>query len=56
MKRLTKRNPHGSAYFPRCFECNIDVCPRDCAAMEQVCERLAEYEDADEEQEGASCK
>lgn len=59
MKRLTKRGPQGYAYFPACIECLAEdegVCPRDCPVMNQVCERLAQYEDAAEKQEGASCK
>lgn len=56
MKRLTKRGPQGYAYFPVCIECDEEVCPKECPVMNQVCERLAQYEDAAEKQEGASCK
>ena len=51
MKRLTKRGPQGYAYFPACIECDEDVCPKECPVMNQVCERLAQYEDAAEKQE-----
>ena len=50
MKRLTERNKYdGGAFYPYCFR--IDTCGGDgctdpeCKFMEEVCERLAKYED-----------
>lgn len=51
MKRLTKRNKEGFAYFPQCFEepcggfgCQIEP----CEFLHLVCEKLATYEDMEE--------
>lgn len=50
MKRLTKRNKEGFAYFPQCFEepcCGNgpeNDCD-DCGFMDEVCQKLAQYED-----------
>ena len=48
MKRLTKRNDTGQAYYPVCFEkpcegdgCMVDECPEEG----KRCEALAAYED-----------
>ena len=50
MKRLTKRNKEGFAYFPQCFEepCGGNGPENDCddcGFMEDVCRKLAQYED-----------
>lgn len=48
MKRLTERNSSGDGYFPECFKepCLGLGCKKsDCAFIEQVCDRLADYED-----------
>ena len=55
MERLTKRNEHGKAYYPYCFKENTcdglgtseqcDMCDFD----QNVCEKLAEYEDLEEQ-------
>lgn len=50
MNRLTGRDNTGNAYFTKCFEepCNgagaTEWCD-ECDGLEQVCERLAAYED-----------
>lgn len=51
MKRLTARNKDGGAYFPHCFR--EDTCDgngysekcNDCGFAQQICEKLAAYED-----------
>ena len=51
MRRLTKRNEEGYAYFPQCFEetCCGDGCHIEpCEFLDQVCEKLAKYEDTEE--------
>lgn len=55
MERLTKRSANGRAYFPYCFSKNcvcvdLDTCDKACVFMERVCEKLAEYEDKDEQE------
>lgn len=55
MKRLTARDRKGNAYFPACFEepCGGGGCTMDhCAFFDQVCEKLAGYEEAEEERTG----
>lgn len=53
MKRLTKRSECGHAYYPECFneECAGLGCESldDCKFINTVCERLASYEDAEEQ-------
>lgn len=49
MKRLTKRNKCGDAYYPECYErcCgegSSEKC-NDCDYDEKICETLADYED-----------
>lgn len=49
MKRLTKRNECGNAYYPECYErCygegSSEKC-NDCDYDEKICETLADYED-----------
>lgn len=50
MERLTGRDDKGNAYFTKCFEEPCDgmganeMCD-ECDGLEQVCERLAAYED-----------
>ena len=54
MKRLTKRNKEGFAYFPQCFEepcCGFGCQIEPCEFLRQVCEQLAEYEDMKEKEE-----
>lgn len=55
MERLTKRNEHGKAYYPYCFKENTcdgigtsEKC-NDCNFNTRVCEKLAEYEDLEEQ-------
>ena len=55
MERLTKRNEHGGAYYPYCFKENTcggfgssEKCD-DCDFCTSVCEKLAEYEDLEEQ-------
>ena len=49
MERLTARDEQGFAHYPYCFEkCNGDVSDEKCAKCnfeEQICNKLAEYED-----------
>lgn len=52
-ERLTERNENGGAYYPKCFEkcegngsstkCN------DCEMIDNVCRKLAKYEDIEDE-------
>jgi hypothetical protein len=47
MERLTKRE-NGHAHYPRCFEepCGgMGCCTEDCEFKDEICERLAAYED-----------
>lgn len=51
-ERLTKREKNGLAYFPMCFTppCNGEGCKdENCIFINDVCERLAEYEDLEEQ-------
>lgn len=55
MERLTNRNKHGGAYYPYCFKENTcdgigtsEKC-NDCDFNTRVCEKLAEYEDIEEQ-------
>lgn len=48
MNRLTARDEHGNAYYPKCFKepCNGGGCTKDmCDFSAAVCEKLAAYED-----------
>lgn len=48
MNRLTARDEHGNAYYPKCFDepCNSGGCTKDmCDFSAAVCEKLAAYED-----------
>lgn len=55
MERLTKRNELGCAYYPYCFK--EETCGGvgassqcdDCAFSLEICERLAHYEDLEEQ-------
>ena len=51
MRRLTARNRKGFAYFPQCFEepcCGFGCQIEPCGFIWRVCEKLAQYEDAEE--------
>ena len=55
MERLTNRNKHGGAYYPYCFKENTcdgigtsEKC-NDCDFNTSVCEKLANYEDLEEQ-------
>lgn len=55
MERLTNRNKHGGAYYPYCFKENTcggfgssENCNK-CDFNISVCEKLAEYEDLEEQ-------
>ena len=51
-ERLTKREKNGLAYFPMCFTppCNGEGCKdENCIFISDVCERLAGYEDLEEQ-------
>lgn len=51
-ERLTKREKNGLAYFPMCFTplCNGEGCKdENCIFIIDVCERLAGYEDLEEQ-------
>ena len=51
-ERLTKREKNGLAYFPMCFTppCNGEGCKdENCIFISDVCERLAEYEELEEQ-------
>ena len=50
MKRLTKRDEDGTAYYPECIErCsgtgNSEKCS-ECEQERKICEKLAAYEDS----------
>lgn len=48
MNRLTARDEHGNAYYPKCFDepCNGGGCTKDmCDFSVEVCNKLAAYED-----------
>ena len=48
MSRLTARDEHGNAYYPRCFKesCNSGGCTKNmCDFAVEVCDKLAAYED-----------
>lgn len=48
MGRLTARDEHGNAYYPKCFDepCNGGGCTKDmCDFAAEVCNKLAAYED-----------
>ena len=48
MKRLTARDEHGNAYYPKCFDepCNGGGCTKNmCDFAVEVCDKLAAYED-----------
>lgn len=53
MERLTKRYEKGYAYFPKCFEEPClgmgDCLDKKCDLMSKVCEKLATYEDLEEQ-------
>lgn len=55
MERLTQRNQSGEAYYPYCFQENTCAgngssikCGK-CKHNQDICEKLAEYEDLEEE-------
>lgn len=51
--RLTARSEEGHAYFPQCFKepCLGCGCEKEnCEFINQVCERLAEYEEREEQE------
>lgn len=48
MSRLTARDEHGNAYYPRCFKepCNSGGCTKNmCDFAVEICDKLAAYED-----------
>lgn len=48
MNRLTARDEHGNAYYPKCFDepCNSGGCTKNmCDFAVEVCDKLAAYED-----------
>lgn len=48
MDRLTARDEHGNAYYPKCFDepCNSGGCTKNmCDFAVEVCDKLAAYED-----------
>lgn len=46
MERLTARNDMGMPYYPRCLECSRIGCrSAGCELDNEICEKLAEYED-----------
>ena len=53
MERLTKRDKHGFAHYPYCFEkCDGDgtgIRCQTCDFEEKICDKLAEYEDLEEQ-------
>ena len=53
MERLTKISKEGNAYYPKCFEdpcCGMGECLDDnCSLMIDVCKKLAEYEQLEEQ-------
>ena len=55
--RLTRRE-NGHAYFSKCFDgapCFGECAADHCDMINQVCEKLAAYEDAEEEKRYGSC-
>lgn len=55
MNRLTARGKEGKAYFPECFKepCLGCGCIKEnCDFMEKVCEKLAKYEETEEQADG----
>lgn len=52
-ERLTKRDEHGFAHYPYCFEkCDGDgtgIRCQTCDFEEKICDKLAEYEDLEEQ-------
>lgn len=57
--RLTERNENGTAYFIKCFDGNscsdTDCDIENCAMLDMVCEKLAYFEDAEEEKMYGKC-
>ena len=53
MERLTKRDKHGFAHYPYCFEkCDGDgtgIRCQTCDFEEKICNKLADYEDLEEQ-------
>ena len=53
MERLTKISEAGNAYYPKCFEepcCGMGECLDDnCSLILDVCKKLAEYEQLEEQ-------
>ena len=53
MERLTKISKAGNAYYPKCFEepcCGMGECLDDnCSLILDVCKKLAEYEQLEEQ-------
>ena len=53
MERLTKRDKHGFAHYPYCFEkCDgdgIGIRCQTCDFEEKICNKLADYEDLEEQ-------
>lgn len=53
MERLTNISKAGNAYYPKCFEepcCGMGECLDDkCSLMIDVCKKLAEYEQLEEQ-------
>lgn len=53
MERLTKRSEEGYAHYPKCFEEPClgmgDCLDKKCDLMSEVCEKLATYEDLEEQ-------
>ena len=53
MERLTKRDKHGFAHYPYCFEkCDgngTGIRCQTCDFEEKICDKLAEYEDLEEQ-------
>ena len=53
MERLTKRSEEGYANYPKCFEEPClgmgDCLDKKCDLMSEVCEKLAAYEDLEEQ-------
>lgn len=53
MERITSRSEYGNAYYLECFngECAGLGCknPNSCNLIDKACERLAAYEDAEEQ-------
>ena len=53
MERLTKRDENGNAHYPYCYEkCDgdgIGIRCQTCDFEEKICDKLAEYEDLEEQ-------